>query len=417
MKNLYKKIITFVLIITFIFSPALAIPARAQWIDISTATKDYGLDALAWEIANRVIHRISASTVKWVNSGFKGKPAYVTDPTAYFGDLGDKVAGEFISRNPNLNFLCGDMSAKIKLALAKNYSGNDGAWRCTLTGVIDNVDDFMGDFEQGGWDGFFQLTQVQQNNPLGAYIQAEGSLFNQIASKVGEKDKELSWGSGFMSTKECVQRGAPTVKNVQEGGTFQLQDDGTSKFVGGYTRQVTEEGPCLKERTVTPGETISKKLNNVLGIGDNRLAVSDESNEIISALLNQLVNKIMGGVGGLFGASKSDSSNNNAILTDQLANDCLDQSNDPSNLDTYVATVDPNNCIHVRATVDYFGNSQDTSILDTPLPVVTTEPLDNDCRSLSPTTINSLAETSANQTGTTFEDALRNLDCDPSGIH
>jgi len=309
------------------------------------------------------------TNVKWINTGFKGKPAYLTDPNAYFTDLGDKVAGEFIIRNANLNFLCGDMSTKVRLALANNYTRNgEGVWRCTLTGVIDNVDDFMNDFERGGWDGFFRLTQEQQNNPIGAYIQAEGELARRIASKVGEKDKELSWGSGFMSQKECVKRGAPTVKNVQEGGTFQLQDDGTSKFVGGFTRQVTEEGPCLEERTVTPGETISKQLNNVLGIGNNRLAVSDEINEIISALLNQLMSKIVGGGGGLSGTDRPNPAANNQTLADQLSNDCLDQSNDPSNTDTYVASIDPNKCVHVRTTVDYFGNTQDTSVLNIPLP-------------------------------------------------
>lgn len=394
MTNSYKKFITGILVLTFVFSPVFAIPARAQWIDISTAAKDYGLDALGWEIVNRIISRMSASTVKWINSGFKGKPAYVTDPNAYFTDLGDKVAGEFIIRNANLNFLCADMSTKVRLALANNYNRNEGdRWRCTLTGVIDNVDDFMNDFEKGGWDGFFKLTQEQQNNPIGAYIQAEGELARRIAEKVGEKDKELSWGSGFMSQKECVKRGAPTIRTVQEGGVFQLQDDGTSKFVGGITRQVTEEGPCLKERTVTPGETISNQLNKQLGLGNDKLAVADEINEIISGLLNQLVSRVIGGVtGGLRGASEKSSTDNNQVLTDQLSSS--------------------------TTTVDYFGNAQDTSVLDRPLPTTTaTMPTDRDCSGTDINTLNSMAQNNAGQTGTTFEDALTNLDCPPAGIN
>jgi len=380
MKNLFKKTLTFVLISTFVFSPTFAITARAQWIDISTAAKDYGLDALGWEIVNRIISRMSASTVKWINSGFEGKPAYVTDPTAYFTDLGDKVAGEFIFRNANLNFLCGTMSAKIRLALANNYNRNEGdIWRCTLTDVIDNVDGFMNDFEQGGWDGFFALTQEQQNNPIGAYIQAEGELARRIAEKTGAKDKELSWGSGFMSQKECVETGPAISVPIY---------DAQGKEIGSKPA----EGPCLKEVTVTPGDTISNQLNKQLGLGNDKLAVADEINEIISGLLNQLVSRVIGGVaGGLRGASESNSSNNNQMLTEQLSTS--------------------------QTTVDYFGNVQDTSVLDVPLPTTVTMPIDKDCSGVDVSTLNAMAQTSASQTGTTFEDALANLDCAPVGIN
>ena len=112
--NLPKKIAIFLLIFSFVFSPIFAVPAQAQWIDIVQSAKEMGLDTVGWMLADRTIKRMTASTVKWINSGFRGSPAYVTDPQAYFLDIGDKVAGEFIE-NSGLDFLCSPIKAKIKI--------------------------------------------------------------------------------------------------------------------------------------------------------------------------------------------------------------------------------------------------------------------------------------------------------------
>ena len=202
MKKFSKKIVVYVLVIAFVFSPILATPVQAQWIDISQAAKEYRLDSIGWMIANTIVQRITASTVNWINSGFNGKPAYVTDPEAYFQDMGDKIAGQYIFSNPNLNFLCGPISAKIRLALTSNYL-QEKQWQCTLTQVGKNMDDFMNNFENGGWDNFFELTQRQQNNPIGAYLQAENMINQKISSKVNTKLNELNQGKGFMSYEKC----------------------------------------------------------------------------------------------------------------------------------------------------------------------------------------------------------------------
>lgn len=315
--KIMKKIITFILVITFVFSPVLAIPTQAQWVDISTMAKDYGLDALAFQIVNTIIKRISASTVNWINSGFKGSPAYVTNPEAYFGNISDKVAGDYIFRNQNLNFLCGPISAKIRLALQKNYVGDNDRWRCTLTGIGRNMDDFMGDFEKGGWDSFFEISQRQQNNPIGAYLQAENEMMQKIANKVNIKTADLNQGSGFLSYKKC------------------------KKY---YNWSINTPTPqCEIEETTTPGKVVSDKLNSVLGQSEGRLQMADEINEMISALISQLTEKLIGGaIGGLKSLSNPDPTDGNQTFTDQM--------------------------ITSTSTTDYFGNAPDTSVLDVPIP-------------------------------------------------
>lgn len=386
----FNKTITLVLIITFIFSPLLASKAEAQWVvwdpgnfapnlatavnttisagtDVAGATKEYGLDAVGWIIVNLIISRMAASTVKWINSGFKGSPAFVTNPEAFFGDIGDKVAGTYIFSNPNLNFLCGPIQAKIRLALIDNYNPRRERWQCTLTDVAGNMENFMGDFERGGWDNFFELTQKQQNSPIGAYIMAEGELFEKITNKKDLADKDLLQGKGFMSWKECAQFDSGAKGQTSEG-YFDVTYDGDGNEVKTWIPPQTSanvEPKCIREQTNTPGSVISEQLNKQLGLGQDKLAAADEINEIVSALLNQLVSKVIGGVGkGLRSLSSPDSSNNNKTFTDQLSNNssivgyfCFDNETDPSNpqYDT-----DPNVC--------KYPQTPDTTILDQPAP-------------------------------------------------
>lgn len=403
-KSKINKITTLILVITFTFSPILAIPARAQWLvydpanfTVNTVTsvntgvtaaagvdtainttlsgpvKEFGLDAVAWLIVNLIIERMSASTVNWINNGFKGSPAFVTNPEAYFTDIGDKIAGQYIFSNPNLNFLCGPISAKIKLALTNSQS-RDRQWQCTLTQVGKNMDNFMNKFENGGWDNFFELTQKTQNNPIGAYIQAENELSLQISTRQGTEKSKLDWGKGFMSWEECPDGSAP-------GG----------------------EDCDIK----TPGSVISDQLNNVLNTGNNKLAAADEINEIVSSLLNQLVSSVVGGIGnGLKGLSKPDATGK--TFTSQLSGSTK------------------------ANTTDYFGNAQDTRIGNTPIPTAadfqkagsapaivppTTVPKDTDCNTIDKPTLNQMAQQSAGNLGITFNQAMLNLDCNPPGIH
>lgn len=267
--------------------------AFSAGVDAYMLGKESVGDSLAWIIVNLIIERMAASTVKWINSGFKGKPAYVTNPQSYFTDLGDKIAGKYIlGPDSKLNFLCGPISAKVKLALKQNYI-QEPQWQCTISQAGKNITDFMNDFEKGGWDSFFELTQKRQNNPIGAFLQAENELDLQIASKQGTKQKELDWGNGFLSWETCEERDP-------------------------------DDGVCIGRADIaTPGSVIQENLNGVLGIGNQKLAVADEINEIVSALLNQLIYQVVGGIGkGLRGLTSGGGQSN--PLDDQLSANSTD---------------------------------------------------------------------------------------------
>jgi hypothetical protein len=348
-----KKIILTLVSLSLLlsFSPIFATKAKAQWVvwdptnfvpisataintgvtAASYTTKEYGLDSVVWAISNMIIKKMTADTVNWINSGFRQSPAFITSPEAYFQGLGDKIAGQFIMRNPNLSFLCGPISAKIRIALSNTYNRDNIRWQCTLTQVGRNMEDFMNDFDNGGWDSFFQISQDQHMNPIGAYIQAEGELFQQIANKTDEKNKELSWGKGFLSFKTCK-----TWSNPLPADQIAMDQDILPDDIESNGNRV-----CLEPEISTPGTVIETSLNNALNLGNQKLVVANEFNEIVSALLNQLVTQVVGGgLRGLRGLSRPDSASNNTVFTNQLS-----------------STTNP--------LTDYFGNPQNNSTVNT----------------------------------------------------
>lgn len=226
------------------------------------------LDSLAINIAKKSLERIVDSTVDWINNGFEGNPAYVTNPKQYFRDIADGVAGDFI-KGSDLGFLCSPFQAKIRLALQKNYV-RAKPFQCTLTEIVGNVEAFYDDFSQGGWDGFFVMTQNNANNPYGAYLEAQIELDARLAEALNLKKEELSWNGGFLNWSECIKKNSDTGECI-------------------------ERGP-----TKTPGVVIEKQLENVLGTGVRQLELADEFDELIGALLGQLLQKSVLGVQGLF---------------------------------------------------------------------------------------------------------------------
>lgn len=346
MKSSIKKIIATSCLLSLIsisFLPTFAKKAEAQWVTFDVPTevativygpiKEFALDTIAWAVVNMIIERMAASTVNWINNGFKGSPAFVTNPEAYYKRIGDQVTGQLIFNHPDLRFMCSSLRTKVQIALTNTYR-QPYNYQCTLGQIDRNFDGFMNDFNQGGWDGFIQVSQNSQNNPLGLYNSWNSERLSRANSALQTKQEELNQGKGFLSWKSCAQWSQPGTSYTQEarrsfGG---IDAEGNEEFIEIPEKTIEGSPPvCIKPVTNTPGSVISEQLNQTLGIGSGRLQVADEINEMISALLNQLVSKALGAVGkGLRSlSSPSSGSNNTGIFTDQLATATESNAPDP----------------------------------------------------------------------------------------
>ncbi len=227
-------------------------------------------DSLANRILKPLIKQFTNSIVAWINNGFQGGPQFVTDPQSFFLSTADRVAGNFIYTDPDLNFLCYPL---LKLSLNLGYSKPfKDEIKCTLSQVIDNVDDFTRDFSKGSWPAWFSVTQNQQNNPFGAYVLAENELTKRIASQISTDKMQLEWGKGILSAQDCLQSDYRT-------------------------------GDCLQYGPIkTPGTVINDQLSAALGDGLRQLELADEFDEIVGALIGQLMDQVVMKVGGLRGS-------------------------------------------------------------------------------------------------------------------
>jgi len=267
--------------------------------------KDYILDPLAWAAAKSLLQNITNATVSWINSGFNGSPAYITNPTAFFENVGDQAAGAFLSSGGPLSSLCSPISLNVRLAIALNLAGgranssggsngSNSPYACTLSTVINNVQGATingfeaGDFSQGGWPAFASLAEPQ-NNFYGAYLEAQAEIDVNIGNRKTEQNNQLNRGSGFLSFTTCTDD--PTITDEDATYDPSIQYDSATNV---YQH-------C---NISTPGSTIKSSLDKALGTSQDSLVQASMLDEVIGALASQLVNKVLG-PGGLAGVSQS----------------------------------------------------------------------------------------------------------------
>lgn len=241
---------------------------------VDTAVRENFLNCIARTIARAAIQQITASVVNWINSGFNGKPSFVTNYKQFFTNVADQAAGEFI-RGSGLSFLCSPFQAQIRIAVAQSYARRN-AQSCTLSSVIRNITSFTngGQFSQGGWQGLLSLTNTPTNNPFGAYTYGQNALANVQVNALNQKQQDYTLGRGFLSSEKEVCNG-PIVNGKRTG--------------------------CVKSVT-TPGSTIAESLNKTLGVSQDSLNLAKSFDEIINALISQLmVRTLQGGLSNLSG--------------------------------------------------------------------------------------------------------------------
>lgn len=228
---------------------------------------------IAMYLANIMLSAITDSIIRWINSGFKGSPSFITDPTSFFLGVADKELGKIINEL-GAGFLCSPFKLDIQLSLMMTYyAKRDYQPECTLTKVVNNIENFLsGDFTQGGWDGWFHTFASTDNNPNSALLRAETELGVRIKNAQGQELSLLNWGAGFFSFRSCTN-------------------------VAGSSEQKCDVS--------TPGKVLENQLNSSFRNGQERLIVADKIDMIIAAAFAQLVPRIISGAAGLLGYGSS----------------------------------------------------------------------------------------------------------------
>ena len=299
-------------------------------------------DGLAWQLAHVALHQLTGSVVSWINSGFKGSPSFVSNPEQFFLDLNDQVTGAFIGNSGILaQALCSPFSTNIRLALALGQQNNyNQRYTCTLSKIIqtqttnlnnlkngnavnvtvtqsgggatlgdyisgaalknsnqisvngNSIDNIQQAADKGNWAGLLLMTTEPANNWISASLMARSDLGQQTAARKNSVNNDLNRGNGFLSWQSCNN-----VRSVSaQSGSLE-------------TKQV-----CT---TQTPGSYLNNSLAKATGVSADELNMTNEINQVVSALFSQLLTHTLSN--GLLSSSKNKS--NKGSYADQLQND------------------------------------------------------------------------------------------------
>lgn len=292
------------------------------------ATKEYVLDTLSWQLAQLAIKSMTKSLVNWINSGFQGSPAFVTDLKQNLQGVGDRVASEFfrelseqgsIAETPFQNKILDGV--RLGYYLSTSPESFYTRYPYTLNQVSDDDKAFLkGDFGKGGWNAWASTVLNLQNNPYGAEMLVNQALTGTVEEATGKRVQELSWNKGFLSWRGDCTAYAGGNQTITSG--LGATTDANGNLVPAKQTQTTVsldgEDKCLEYAIKTPGSVIADQFNETLSLNGRQLVTADEFNEVIGALMNQLVGHLLGANngGGLSGASRP-SSGGGASLIDQ----------------------------------------------------------------------------------------------------
>ena len=168
----------------------------------SLRVKELILDGIAFELATLILKQMTTSIMQWVSVGLEGNPVFVTNLERFLLDTSDQEADKFI-QGSELNALCSPFEIDVRTALRKHQQADRDfvpKIQCTFTDDIGNLEDFLaGNFEEGGWAGWFELTQNPRNTPYGAYIRSQAELDFRTERREQRELTQLGWSDGTFS--------------------------------------------------------------------------------------------------------------------------------------------------------------------------------------------------------------------------
>lgn len=265
----------------------------------SQQTIDQFMGCVTRNIAKLMLQQITNSVVNWINSGFNGSPSFVQNPTQFLQKTADQIAGQYIQSSA-LSFLCSPFQLQVKIAIAQSYANRSGAGSCTLTQVSNNITGFMrGTFSTaGGWPAFLSFTSIPTNNPYGAFIYASAGISGATSRAQNQVRTDLLQGSGFLSFQQKVPGSCVTTSNPPAPS---LNKSVTEIAGPNQSGQATQYQVC-DYVTTTPGRVIADSLGATQKSTLDQLTLAKSFDEIISALINQLmVRTLQGGLSNLSG--------------------------------------------------------------------------------------------------------------------
>ena len=276
------------------------LPSDEKWI------QDYILKPAVRILVRIMLQETTNMIVGWIQGNNGKNVGYVKNPAQFFRNVANKSGGEFLNQLTGIN-LCGNIGAFLQISL-RTPPGLQQKLACSLTNIVQNVNSFYRNFNNGGWPAFISASVEPQNNPYGAYlialdakITAEGGAVD-IARLKYQKSPFL----GFQVAKpiNCRTRiigseGSPSGGAVPLGEAEATRDrefnepEALGIEAGLGTTPNSEEVCDTEYETKTPGQTIEYLLNKATGSGIDFAISAKDLDEAVATIINALINKVI----------------------------------------------------------------------------------------------------------------------------
>ena len=289
----FKKIrlIFLVSLIAILSMVGLTIPdhhAQAQLpvIDAGTASlvvKEYILDPAVRVLINTLLKTMTDEVLGWITGDEGRNVGFIKNLEQTAKDEVDLRAGEFLNHLAGVNLCSANLRAYLQMHLGLldgNFRFLNAQLSCKLTGIVDNIDRFYENFENGGWPAFISVGIIPENNYWGASLIAQQNMqFAQgsVANVLNQKIQANGWFQGVQLTKKSEHC---EVLKDEEG---------------------MDEMHCYTEKEVTtPGKLISESLGkSIKDTPFDNVVSSDELSEMLdqfmSTVVNALINQLISG--------------------------------------------------------------------------------------------------------------------------
>src|SRR3989344_4214283 len=151
-------------------------------------------------LKKQILDMMVDQIVVWIQGG--GEPRFVTDWSGFLQDAMNETSGFFVEEL-GLQSLCSPFKLAIQASFIPIPPFTQRS-QCTLDKIIQNVEDFAEDFNNGGWIAYSESWKPQ-NNFFGVLIMASAELADRQDRASGALWSEAIAGAGFLSTKKCVE--------------------------------------------------------------------------------------------------------------------------------------------------------------------------------------------------------------------
>jgi len=295
------------------------------WDCIGNLLEAVGKVALA-KFKKQLLDRITDDTIAWISGN---NPKYFTDFGKLFSDSADAALGDTLSDVVGSN-ICQPLRFNLNLGLTKQQTPFTQQTSCTLSRVVDNIENFQKNFSAGGWIGYNESLKPQ-NNPFGAQFLVQQELQKKEQANAEKQQSELTTSAGGTKpVKQCVvwearlnnKNGTKVTEMTEiEGASFtnkypdpDMPPPSQPLYLSLIKKYSAKSGDivvwaCQNGGEITfPTVLVSAAATKAITQDTDYLINTDDLVPYIAAIFDSAVNRLIkSGAKGLQGMLKSDS--------------------------------------------------------------------------------------------------------------